>query len=254
MTNSQRLTIRSSEIRARLNELSGLEELDEAERSELDSLSQTYKDTEAQLRVALLSEGETERRALATAPDAKVRERAQLLERANVGMIFDAALEQRQTDGAERELQTEYGLQANQIPLAMLEVRATATANAPANVGQNQAEIVPVVFPQSATAFLGVDLPIVGVGEVVYPVMTAPTSHADSVAENTEVTDTTATFSADVLSPGRVQRSFTYSREDAAKFAGMDAALRTNLQAGLSDGFGLRSPAHYGRRPSRLRD
>ena len=91
-------------------------------------------------------------------------------------MIFDAALEQRQTEGAERELQTEYGLQANQIPLAMLEQRAAATASAPANVGQNQAEIVPVVFPQSAAAFLGVDMPTVAVGESVYPVMTAPTS------------------------------------------------------------------------------
>ena len=39
-----------------------------------------------------------------------------------------------------------------------------------------------------------------------------------------------------MLSPKRIQRSFTYSREDAAKFAGLDAALRTNLQDGLSDG------------------
>ena len=236
MTNSQRLTIKSSELRSRLNELSSLDELADEALSELEDLSNQYKATESQLRAALLSEGETERRALASAPDREQRERSTLIERANVGMIFDAALEQRQTDGAERELQTEYGLQANQIPLAMLEQRAAATASAPAKVGQNQAEIVPVVFPMSAAAFLGVEMPTVAVGEAVYPVMTAPTSHASSVAEDAEVMDTTATFSADVLSPRRIQRSFTYSREDAAKFSGMDAALRTNLQDGLSDG------------------
>ena len=236
MTNSQRLTIKSIELRAKLNELAGLDDLDAEQRASLDSVTTEYQTNESQLKVALLAEDAEETRALAESPDTGKRERAQLIERANVGMIFDAALEQRQTDGAERELQTEYGLQANQIPLAMLEVRATATANAPANVGQNQAEIIPVVFPQSAASFLGVGMPTLGVGEAVYPVMTAPTSHAGSVAENTEVTDTDATFSAEVLSPKRIQRSFTYSREDAAKFAGMDAALRTNLGASLSDG------------------
>lgn len=236
MTNSQRLTIKSIELRAKLNELAGLDDLDAEQRASLDSVTTEYQTNESQLKVALLAEDAEETRALAESPDTGKRERAQLIGRANVGMIFDAALEQRQTDGAERELQTEYGLQANQIPLAMLEVRATATANAPANVGQNQAEIVPVVFPQSAAAFLGIDMPTVPVGELVYPVMTAPTTPADSVSENVEVVDIAATFSADVLSPGRIQRSFTYSREDAAKFSGMDAALRTNLGASLSDG------------------
>ena len=39
-----------------------------------------------------------------------------------------------------------------------------------------------------------------------------------------------------MLSPGRLQASFFYSREDRARFGGMDAALRENLSAGLSDG------------------
>ena len=55
-------------------------------------------------------------------------------------------------------------------------------------------------------------------------------------AENAAQAETTGAFSADVLSPGRLQASFFYSREDRAKFAGMAEALRENLTEGLSDG------------------
>ena len=54
-------------------------------------------------------------------------------------------------------------------------------------------------------------------------------------AEGASVAETTGAFSADVLSPGRLQASFFYSREDRARFRGMDAALRENLSAALSD-------------------
>ena len=35
--------------------------------------------------------------------------------------------------------------------------------------------------------------------------------------------------------PSRIQASFFYSREDRARFAGMDSALRMNLSEALSD-------------------
>ena len=55
-------------------------------------------------------------------------------------------------------------------------------------------------------------------------------------AESGAATETTGSFSAEVLSPARLQAAFFYSREDRARFAGMDASLRQNLSAGLSDG------------------
>ena len=55
-------------------------------------------------------------------------------------------------------------------------------------------------------------------------------------AENIDADETTGSFSADVLSPSRIQAAFFYSREDRARFAGMDAALRQNLTEGLDDG------------------
>ena len=49
--------------------------------------------------------------------------------------------------------------------------------------------------------------------------------------------ETTGAFSAPTCSarPG-FRRAFFYSREDRARFAGMDSALRENLSMGLSDG------------------
>ena len=146
--------------------------------------------------------------------------------------IFEAALEHRATDGAEAELQTHYRLSSNAIPLALLETRAVTPA--PSDVGQNMGAILPGVFPDSAAAFLGIDMPTVGVGEAVYPVLTTNAT-VGTPAENAAQAETTGSFSADVLSPSRLQAAFFYSREDRARFAGMDEALRMNLSDALAD-------------------
>ena len=62
---------------------------------------------------------------------------------------------------------------------------------APSNVGQTAQEIVPYVFPQSAAAFLGVDMPTVGVGESVWPVLSG-TLDVHYPAENAAAAETTA--------------------------------------------------------------
>ena len=59
-----------------------------------------------------------------------------------------------------------------------------------ANVGQIEQPVIPYVFPMSAAAFLGVDMPTVGVGEVVYPVLTSTLS-VEALAENAAGTETT---------------------------------------------------------------
>ena len=86
----------------------------------------------------------------------------------------------------------------------------------------------------SCAAFLGIDMPTVAVGEAIYPVLTT-NANAGTPAENGPQTETTGAFSADVLSPSRIQASFFYSREDRARFSGMDEALRMNLSDALSD-------------------
>ena len=125
-----------------------------------------------------------------------------------------------------------FGLGTNQVPLAMLETRAVTPA--PSTVGADQSAIIPGVFPQSVAAFLGVDMPTVGVGEHVFPVLTK-NADVGTPAENAAQAETTGSFSADALSPSRLQASFFYSREDRARFAGMDEALRMNLSEALGD-------------------
>ena len=147
-------------------------------------------------------------------------------------IIYAAVLEHRAIDGRERELQKHFGLGINQFPVELLETRAVTPA--PTDVGGNQATIVPGIFPRSVAAFLGVNMPTVAVGEAVYPVLTTnATAHVP--AENDAAAETTGAFSADVLSPSRIQAAFFYSREDRARFSGMDSALRENLSAALSD-------------------
>ena len=106
---------------------------------------------------------------------------------------------------------------------------------APADVGQSQAPIVPGVFPMSVAAFLGVDMPVVPVGDAVFPVL-ATNASVEALAEAAAGTETNGSFSGDVLTPSRLQASFRYSREDRARFAGMDESLRMNLSEALSDG------------------
>ena len=155
-----------------------------------------------------------------------------MIDGANVGAMFDSVLAHGVPSGPMAELQAHFGLNANMIPVAMLETRAVTPA--PANVGQNQQPVIPYVFPDSVAAFLGVDMPTIGVGEAVFPVLTSELS-VGTPAENAAQNETTGAFSTEVLSPGRLQASFFYSREDRARFAGMDSALRENLSDGLSD-------------------
>ena len=142
-------------------------------------------------------------------------------------------VESRQHDGVEKELLEALKLAGNQIPLALLEVRAVTPA--PADVGQNQASIIPGVFPMSAHSFLGIPTPRVGTGEAVYPVLTQNAT-VHTPAENAAAADTTGSFSADVLSPARLQAAFFFSREDRARFSGMAESLRQNLSMALMDG------------------
>ena len=233
MTNSQRLTIRASEIRQRLNDISGLEgdALTDEVRAEESTLQTEYRDTETKLRASIASDPEPVETRHSDSPEG--RELRLLIGRADCGAIYTAALEHRATDGATRELQEHYGLGPNQVPLGMLEHRAVTPA--PANVGTDQQPIIPYVFPMAAAAFLGIDTPTVGVGEAVFPVLTKKlTVHTPT--ENADADETTGAFAADVLAPSRIQAAFFYSREDRARFAGMDEALRMNLADGLADG------------------
>ena len=233
MTDYQRLQLRASEIRSRLAELAKSEEPDNETRSEIETLRTEYVTNETR-QSALLIAGDVPVPIETRTEDAELQG---LITRSNVGELFDDLLNHRNPTGAMAELQQHAGIEGNQVPLAMIrgELETRAVSPAPSDVGQNQSEIIPYVFPDSAHAFLGIDTPTVAVGESVYPVLTK-TLDVRTPAEGADADETTGAFSADVLSPSRIQASFFYSREDRARFRGMDSALRQNLNEGLSDG------------------
>ena len=239
MTNTQKLTIRASEIRQRLNEISGLDgaALTDEVRAEETKLQTEYRDTETKLRAAVASdEPVVETR---HADTSEGRELRALIGRADCGEIYMAALEKRASTGPTLELQQHYHLGPHAVPIAMLAglgaIEHHAVTQAPSNVGAEQAAIVPYVFPRAVAAFLGVDTPTVATGDAVYPVLTKKLD-VHTPAENADANETTGVFSADLLMPSRLQAAFIYSREDRARFAGMDDSLRMNLNDGLSDG------------------
>ena len=212
MTPIQTLEIRAGEIRKRLADIGGMDELTDETRSELDKLKLEYADNDSR-RAALVIAGDAPVTHIETR-SAEGREFRGLVNRANVGEIFDAALGKRSVDGSSAELQKHYGLDPNQVPLALLvrswpdadKLETRAVTPAPGDVGQEQQTIVPYVFPMSAAAFLSVHMPTVGVGEKVFPVLTAELA-VGAPAENVAQAETTGAFSADVLSPGRLQAS-----------------------------------------------
>ena len=233
MTDKQRLELRQSVIRSRLAEIAGLESTVEI-RAEIDTLGTEYGTNETTLRAYTIA-ADAEPVEVRSNED---RQRAELLKQANVGQLVFDLLNGRATSGQMAEYQREYGLADNEISVRMLaddEIETRAVTPAPGNVGQSQQPIVPFVFPSSVGAFMGVDMPVVGVGDAVFPVLTSQLT-VGTPAENALQAETTGAFSADVLSPARLQASFFYSREDRARFAGMDAALRETLSMGLADG------------------
>ena len=241
MTTSQTLSIRRSSIRQTLNELSAKETLAEGEQAKIDELSAELSEKETQYRAALTVEGEEEARAQGQFEgDAETRELAQLTERANVGDILSATFEKRQTSGEAAELQKHYGIGSHQIPLEMLRVdrgvETRAAATVPASIGDaSQAAVVTPVFASGDGAFLGIERPTVPVGDAAYPVLSTSPSVKGPFTGSDEAAQTDATFVATNLSPERLQASFSYRRTDAARFAGLDAALRLALNGGLQE-------------------
>ena len=213
-----------------MRELLALPDLSDEQRAELDTLTQRAETLEVEYRAAVAAYPDPVE---VTDDGPEQRELAQLTQDANAGEILNAVLEHRATSGREAELQQHHGLAHNQIPLSML-FEQRAVTPAPGDVGTNQQPIIPDVFPQSAASFLGISMPTVGVGDVNYPVLTTGAT-VGTPAENATQAESTGAFTATILEPSRIQASFFYSREDRARFAGMDAALRTNLEDALSD-------------------
>ena len=121
MTNAQKLTIRASEIRQRLNEIAGLEgdALTDEVRSEETALQTEYRDTETRLRAAIAAEPDPETRVEEL--DAEARERLELRSKATLGGFLLAAMQGRVPAGAEAEYAAAFDAKPGHVPLDLWE-------------------------------------------------------------------------------------------------------------------------------------
>ena len=238
MTGLQKAQMALEERRRELGKLLDLETRGDDFNDQLGAAKKAVEDAQNVVLAASLVEPAVEEHRTITPEGVELRA---LLDGANVGAMFDKVLAHAIPDGQIAELQAHYHLEGNQFPVQLLtraadaDLETRAVSPAPADVGQNQQGIIPYVFPNSVGTFLGVDMPTVPTGEAIFPVLTSELT-VGTPAENAAQAETTGAFSADVLTPSRLQASFFYSREDSARFAGMDSALRENLSMGLSDG------------------
>ena len=233
MKTTVKVAVRMSEVRQRLNEIAGLEDLDDEVRSEAEALGNEYTDLEVRHRAGLRAEadGETVTEEPPVDPDL-----AELESRAALSGILSGIMSGRGPAGAERELQDHLKLGGDQVPLALLrptEARTTGQTPAPSTVGAMQQPIIDAVFPRSASAYLGVRMPTVPVGESVFTVLT--TNIAPGTPDGGAEQDASAAaFTPTTLEPHRIQAAFFLRREDRAKLAGMEAALRMNMSDAMS--------------------
>ena len=228
------------------------------EKTEIETLQARLLAIEPELRTAMLEDEAAEHRARETfTSDAQGAERRALIDGADVGAIFDATLEHRATDRPDRGAANRAG---PTVKSGFRSPCSRSAAASPSNAQRESPRHRPMLalprrkssrryFRKRAAAFLGIDMPTdcsrwrcrVPGFEHVRRCWRVPAENAGSQDE------TAGGFTADILTPGRIQASFFYSREDRARFAGMSDALRMNLSDALSRQAGPANPQRHGR-------
>ena len=244
MTNAQKIRLRLSQVRQRLNEIAGLEgdTFTDEIRAEAGTLQTEYTDLETRHQAAIVAEGEGETRANGEDPDAEARERLELRSRTSLTAYLRAALSGRQVDGAEAELRAAAGV-GDGIPLELWdtasgdrETRADTATGAPGTVGVNLDRIRPAVFANSIAPRLGIEMPRVPSGTYASATITTSLTAAAKAAGGAAEAGAAA-FTVTSAIPKRISARLGIRVEDVAAVgqANFEAVLRENLSLVLSD-------------------
>lgn len=258
MLQSQKLTVRASEIRTRLNEIAGLPDdaMNDDVVKETDKLNGEYQHVEARLRAAITAEAAETREAEAErakgAPaddgDPELRELRDLQGKASIARYLRAFHDGVQLAGAEKELCEARSLtpSGQYIPFDVLlppvgddapETRADVTTpGLTAAQGQptTQHEILQRVFADTATAMLGVVMPSVGVGVQNYPRITTGAG-AEFVAAGAAKEATAGAITDNTLRPVRLAARVQFDEVDTLTTAGLEESLRQDVVSAVGD-------------------
>ena len=238
MTALQRLQLEMSRVRQRLNEIGGLQgdEFTDEVRTEAATLEGEYGDLEIRSRALTIGQsaepGETGE--VADEGDAEARERARLRGRVRVHQYMGAALEMRsvRSESAEAEYNDSLGLGVSQFPLRLLapETRATTDTDGGATVRR----WLDRLFGDAAAQKLGITFESVPAGTATHLVTTAGAAGTQRGREEAAA-DAAWTVGVTEMKPTRQSVRATFTREDAARLAGLEAALQRDLRMALAD-------------------
>ncbi|MYE82935.1 MAG: hypothetical protein F4X36_14080 [Gammaproteobacteria bacterium] len=249
MTEIQKLLVRKSEVRQGLAALGAKADATDEDLAKIDELSTEYRSLEVRERALIVAGDKPEDADPVTGDDAEDGDQAEdgesvelrnLTGKVRLSRYLESAVTETGIDGAEKELREHHRLGDNQVPwsaIAPLEEpdpEKRAVSPAPADTSLQSAAILARVFRRSDAAFLRVRMPMVGVGEANYPVLTSVASEPTTLAKDAGATEPKVTFTANVLSPVRLSASYLWRREDAAVMRGMEEALRSDLSMALN--------------------
>ena len=250
MTTKQRIELRLSKVRSRLNEIAGLDELNDETRTEADALETEYTNLETQHRAAIIAEADEERAAVGRFTDGDDSDTAEvrsLIRRvtladyltpaaAGVGLTgaaaeLNAALEVPVTGPGGgvavpwRMLLPDGGLEARQANTEDRAFTTTTSYGGPIS----QRPILQRLFGMDIMAALGVRIDSVPSGRTEWPLITAgvaPVMKSETTAADAAVA---ATFQTETLKPKRLTGKYEYTHEQAAQVAELEQALRRDL-------------------------
>ena len=247
MTNSQKLSIRSSEIRQRLNEIAGLavDAVTDEIRTESEGLRVELGTVETQYRAALCVEGSESAEAEGEFGngDGEPAEVRALITRVNIGDYLRPAGASMGLAGAPVELAAALKVPAVgpsggvAVPWLLLggpehraaperRVFTTTTANDGPLV---QRPILQRLFGPGIMDTLGVRIDSVPTGMSEWPIVTggvAPDEKAEGTAATAAVT---AVIAEQTLKPKRLTGKYEFTHEIAASVPDIEAALRRDL-------------------------
>ena len=265
MTNAQKLAIKISEkdnrvsaIRARLNEIEGLETITDEVRAEQTTLVNEFSTVDGELvemrtqhQAALIAEGEEESRArgeFGHTGDGESAEVRALLGRVSIADYLTPATAGQGIGGAAVELNEALEVPAVgpsggvAIPWALLagppetrqgengdpERRAFTDTGDYAG-GVMQRPILQRLFGLDLMAALGVRIDTVPAGRTEWPLITGGVAPAQAVEGVAAAAAVEAAFSTETLKPKRLTGRYEYTHEMAAAVIDLEQALRRDL-------------------------
>ena len=236
MTKAQKIQIRLSECRQKLNELLLSVETRSTGRTDRtgnpndrsrDSKEPELREAIAERNAAMAAEPDPEEVNTPTV-DTETRERMELRAKARVSDFLVARLRSQPVTGASLEYSQAEGCEGA-IPRALLETRADAATPAPTTQPVQPHAIQGFAYPTPVHEYLGVQVVPQPGGDAAYPVVTTQLAGgmaaAGVAADSTAAALTVVKHAAD----RRLQTRLTLRREDLAAYPAIESALRMNL-------------------------